>query len=334
MRASGACGLAIAAAMLTLACSNHIRFVEFETKNLSADVKELRYQVDEAPEMIEGPKIELNYYREELIESRIDLTLTKVEEFTPYGPARELYEVPLGLVSIPLTLGFNVIGVILPGYVSRSAVNKYTDWTFAAANPFLNVESTKRVGRREVDVVTRTAEVRENLVQKPLANWPVEIHFDNDEAVRMETDEEGRISFHLLEVGTSSLSAPPRKLTLSVGSHKTPGDPLRLEFYVDRDLSRRVYEASKLIPVVNSPLVSSSRLSRAVYALDQIGFKEYSLRMEDQIYERFASNEAFLSRFREILDKLCKGELQLGSPSWPVVVPPDEKPDAGPPLEN
>jgi hypothetical protein len=320
--------------MLLLGCANHVRFVEFEAKNLSADLKNLRYQVENAPEMIEGPKVELNYIKEERIESRTDLTLTEVEEYTPYGAAHELYEVPLGLVSVPLSLGFNVLGVVLPGYISRSAVDQYTDWTFAAVNPFLNTESASRVEHREIDVETRTVDVREDLVHNPLANWPVQVRFDDDQAVRLDTNEEGHLSFHLLELRTSELKAPPRKLTASVGSEKTPGDPLYVELYIDRTLARRVFEASKLIPIVNSTVVSSSRLSRAVYALDQIGFKEYSLRLEDQIFQRFATNEAFLSRFREILEKLYKGELKLGPTTWPIVVPPDEDPKGGPPLEN
>ena len=90
----------LALVLSTLACANHIRDVEFERKNLNADVKELRYEVEAVPEVIETPKVELRYVKEELIESRIDLTLTLVEEYTPYAVVYELYEVPLGLPSV------------------------------------------------------------------------------------------------------------------------------------------------------------------------------------------------------------------------------------------
>ena len=119
-----------------------------------------------------------------------------------------------------------------------------------------------------------------------------------------------------------------------MGSDKTPGEPLHVEIYIDRDLSRRIFEASKLIPDVKGAVVSSTGLSRSVYALDRIGFKEYSLRLEDQVFERFAANEDFLERFREVLDKLYKGELKTGPPSWQLVVPPDEIPKGAPPLAN
>ena len=324
----------LALVLSTLACANHIRDVEFESKNLNAEVKELHYEVEAVPEVIETPKVELRYVKEELIESRIDLTLTLVEEYTPYAVVYELYEVPLGALSVPLSLGLNVLGVLLPGVVSRSLVNDYTDWSFAAANPFLNVQSEARFERRELSSKTRTAESTQNLVQNPLANWPVLIRYDDHRPIRVNTDAEGRVAFHVLELRTSSLETPPRKINASVGSDKTPGAPLHVELFIDRELGRRVFEASKLIPDINNAVVSSTRLSRAVYALDQIGFKAYSLRLEDRIYQRFEGNPKFVDRFREVLDKLYKGELQTGPPTWPVVIPPDEGDPIAPPLSN
>jgi hypothetical protein len=317
-----------------LACANHLRYVEFENKTLNADVKDLRYMLEGSPELIELPKFELNFIKEERIESRTDIALTKVEEYTPYSFAHSLYEVPVGLVCIPAALALNVAGGLLPGVISREVVSGFTDWSFAAANPVMNAESYARFERREVTTVTRSADVRENLVQSPLADWPVLVRFEEDRAVRFTTDETGLLAVHVLELRMGALTAAPRKLTASIGSDKTPGAPLHVDLYIDRELGRRVFEASKLIPDINNAVVSSTRLSRAVFALDQIGFKEYSLRLEDRIYERFSGNVKFTDRFREVLDKLYKGEIQTGPPTWPVVIPPDEGARTAPPLSN
>ena len=302
-------GTAILAAT-GLSCANHIRYVEFEAKKLDAEVIEVRYHVDNPPKLLSSHTLRLSYEREERIETRTTLTLTKVEEFTPYSAPRELYEVPLGVASIPLALVVNVLGVVLPGVVSSTVVTRYTSWTFAAANPMLNVESKVRAERREISVETQTADARETVVRKALSDWPIAIRYDDRTRVELRTDPGGKLEFHVLEIPTASLEAPPRKLQASVLPGGEPGEPLDIMLYVDRSLGQRVMRAGPLLDVVNSQTVSSSRLSSAVYRLDQLGFKEYSLRLEDEIYRRFAANGAFLQRFRGALAKLYKGEIE------------------------
>ncbi|MFQ5513133.1 MAG: hypothetical protein ACE5FG_01750 [Myxococcota bacterium] len=300
--------------VMAAGCVNHIREVEFEAREREAEVKERRYEAGALPELLETARLELPLSQRERIETRIEITLTKVEEVTPYSAPRELYEIPLGLVSIPLSLATNLLGVILPGVVPGHVVSSYTAWSFAAANPALNTESPDRTAQREIAVETRQTDVRENIVEGPLGSWPVEVRYDAGAPVRLQTDSEGRLSFHVLEAGATGLSAVPRKLMLKVLSTDALAPPLELELYVDRGLARRIFTASRLLPVVEGETVSSNRLSQAVYALDRIGFKEYSLRLEDEIYARFEDSPAFLSRFRSTLGQLYSGELEPDVP--------------------
>jgi hypothetical protein len=103
-----------AIALLTAGCANHIR----NTEQLEPGTGNA---ADKTP-----PKM-----------LRYDVS-------TPYNPLREIYEIPFGIVGLVASLVLNIADVCVLGMIPNSFIEPITDWSAAAANPFMNTENESR----------------------------------------------------------------------------------------------------------------------------------------------------------------------------------------------
>jgi hypothetical protein len=95
----------------------------------------------------------------------------------------------------------------------------------------------------------------------------------------------------------------PRKLRVSLETDTAGGGPAH-EYFIRRDLARRLGLARRPMLIVGGMPDDPQALGDALYTLDRLGFPEYSVRLEDEIVSRNHRDEAFLQAFREALDAL------------------------------
>ena len=284
---------------LCTACANHVRFVDVKDDIRAKSVAESRVVIEPRADVLDTERVALRFAREDRVDARDRTTVTKIDEFTPYSVAHELYEVPVGLVSIPLSLVFNAVDGVLLGWVPNKLVDGYTYWTFAALNPFMNAESDARIDHREVGKVQKDGDAREELVSTPLRDVEVGVQLDELPPVRLRTDATGSVSIDLLELAAASYGSV-RKVTIAI-----PAADARPAFsqgmYVGRELSERLIAASTHVRTLEESSASASALAEAVQMLDRLGFRAQSLRLEDEVRARFTSRPQDLAEFRDAL---------------------------------
>src|SRR5262245_58021880 len=161
--------LASCALTAAAACANQVRFADTVSDREVRAVLETRYVVEPAQGTVDRTRLRLAFAREETIELRVEKTVTRTEELTPYQGVRELYEVPAGLVSVPLSLALNAADLALLGSLPSGFVYGFTSWSFAALNPFLNAESRGRIESRELSRGPGEIKRSQQTVRSPLA---------------------------------------------------------------------------------------------------------------------------------------------------------------------
>ena len=285
---------------LTTACANHVRFVDMKSDGREQKLAASRVVVAPQVEILDAERIALHFTREDRIESHSHTSVTKVDEYTPYSVVHELYEIPIGAVSVPISMVFNVVDCLLLGYVPNRLVDGYTYWTFAALNPIMNTESGSRVEQREVAAHSEDGAVSEEQIVAPLHEREVEVRLDQETPVSLRTDAMGDLQIDLLALTTESRNAA-HKLTVSLAASEDSGDATVRTFYVGRALSERLQTASESLRVLRDGSVSASALASAVQELDRLGFRAQSLRFEDEIRARLESSPVELAVFSAAL---------------------------------
>ena len=292
----GSASALLLTALVGAACANHVRTVQHDEDRERIVAVEARYELDTRVDVLRSPRVELAFSREETLESRVETTITTVDEVTPYSAVHELYEVPLGLVSVPLQLLGQLADVLVLGALPNEVVNGYSYWTFAALNPLLNVESEARVVRREVERSIRVAEPHRTVIRRPLADHPIELRLGSADPVTVQTDADGQAEVHLLDLAPARSGARPRQLEMTV-----PDSELSGTFFLDRRLTLRLSQAGPSLAVISDPDASADELARAVLTIDRLGFTRYSLQAEDLIHRRLFDDPELLAAFRRSL---------------------------------
>jgi hypothetical protein len=296
-------GLALAAGLSCApACANHVRYLDVQEDRVDTVLVDTEYEIEGGDSRLTSSRVRLAFFKIDHFEDRTEQTTLKFEEHTPYQAAREVWEVPAGLVSVPLSIGFNALRAVSLFYIPGEMVEDYTDWTYAALNPFVNVESSNRVVRERIAVTDVEKFSEQRRVRTPLAGARVAARYDQGAPAELVTDEEGIVSFHLLDAVSPSMGPRPRKLRVALEMGGRAG--AAHEYFIRRGLARRLGLARRPMLIVNGIPDDPEALGSALYSLDRLGFSEYSVRLEDEIVTRNQRDDAFLQAFREALDAL------------------------------
>jgi hypothetical protein len=292
----------LALMLVTVGCANHVRYLDVQKDHVDTVVLQTRYGVVGGDAAIKSPRLQLEFYRIDHFEDRTERTTIKYEEATPYLVWHELYEVPLGLVSVPLSIAFNALHVALLFYIPGDLVDGYTSWTFAALNPLMNAENPDRVARMPIEAADTRRLVEERQVRQPYAEAPVQARFDAGAETELVADGQGVLRLHLLDAVSTSMGPRPRRLIVELTPPADSG--LAQEFFVPRDLARRLGEARHPMLIVRGDRQDPRELGEAIYRLDRLGFVEYSVVLEDELLNRNVGDDRFVREFRDSLDAL------------------------------
>jgi hypothetical protein len=327
------------------ACANHIRFADVEGVSEHGVVLESRAELRDPPQPIAQSPLRLELIERERVLLRSEKHVAQAEFVTPYRPARELVEVPAGLVMLPLAVVRGAVDEFvflgrLPGHFW--GVQGYGSWPAAALNPLLNTEDPERELRRDLGTHTDLLWTREKPREIALANRIVALSFDGRREWLAETDANGVLELPLLTRASAlGLAQVPRRLTLLVrDAHGA--EQLRESLFVQRDLAERLQRALPLARLAERPDIPPVRLARVLTALDQLGFQPESARWLQLAEARLTPHPATLATLQRTLAAFAAAPPELAAllaglaphpdgpdtPDTPVPAAPPEETEA------
>ncbi len=289
-------------------CANQIRMEETDSEIPRQELIKQSFSVDRADELIESPQVKLRFSTVAVYNRKIEFVTIRTEEFTPYSGWREFYEVPAGLLTAGPAIVFKILDVLTLDFIPNEASNGFATWSFAALNPFLNAQSSNRSTTLVTEDITGETEVTTETLRVPLPNLPVHVRINGIPAEELRTNDEALLSFHLLDILPGRIEEAPRKLIVS-GPPGSAAAEMREEIFIDRNLGQNLVTASNYLVRYDATRYSLEYLANSIYTLDQLGFKAYSIRLEDRIIAQRGYDEEAIAKLKLQLGILYSGEV-------------------------
>jgi hypothetical protein len=289
-------------------CANHIRLEESDSEIPRNELVKQSFSIDGAGDLIESPQVNLHFSTVAVYNSKIEFVTIRTEEFTPYSGWREFYEVPAGLITAGPAIVFKLLDILTLDFIPNDASNGFANWSFAALNPFLNAQSEKRSTTLVTEEITGETEATVETLREPLANLPVHVRINGTPAEELRTNDEADLSFHLLEILPGRIEKAPRKLIVSGPPGSTAAE-MREEIFIGRELGQNLVTASNYLVRYDATRYSLEFLANSIYTLDQLGFKAFSLRLEDQAIAQRGYDEEAIAELKRQLEMLYSGNV-------------------------
>jgi len=227
--------LAAVALVAALGCANSLRTLEVEDGLERNEMTQTRFDIRAPEGPLRTSLVILEVDAEDVTVSSSARTVRMIEEVTPYQALRELYEVPGGLVALPLSFVWNALDMLLLGFIPNEVVEPFTHWTFAALNPVLNAESASRVERRDLGTRLLPGTNESQRTVRPAATQWIEVSLAGAPSVRLATDAHGRLSLFLDELPWPRDLGIPRSVVATVPT--ADGEGARAEIELDADFA-------------------------------------------------------------------------------------------------
>lgn len=217
------------------------------------------------------------------------------EVVTPYEGWREIYEVPAGLVLIPVSLCSHIISVFSFGVYPFSFSNEITDLAYSGVNPALNWESESRTEKRPLTSTEKLIDEQEEDKVTPI----------QDAAILVETGDFSR-KFTADKFGNVKLSfvALDRDNSLFRGDRVflfTVDDDTKVtrQLLISRDFANQLLRArATVMRYENAP--SGRGLAKAVKTLEDMKFTNLAYLLEKRELAKNKDNAAFITEFNNV----------------------------------
>ncbi|HTO68237.1 MAG TPA: hypothetical protein VMR31_00110 [Myxococcota bacterium] len=278
-----------------LGCANHVRFDDEVREYESREVTAAYTRIDAPAPVAASPALDLVVSIDETVRVRRRETLVHLDEETPWRAQNELWEVPAGLVAVPFFVGVKASNKLCLGLIPNDFIEGGLDWSFAALNPAMNVESPTRVRGVEVSRKTRELGSETDRATRPLAGVPVAVSLDRSSHATLPTDPDGRVRVDLLALLGVPVDPTPRSVRVEVAG-AAPRSGASLELPLSGRMRERLAAGARERAAALTPGASAERAARAVEALGALGFRDSALALERELRARQQADAAWLSR--------------------------------------
>ena len=192
--------LSLVAVIMLSSCNNFIRYSTLEDARIERSEPEIEYFFETGNQVATSTRVPIQLEKIETTDVNEFEDLTKREEFTPYSGLREFYEVPCGLIMLPIGIITNVLDVALVGMIPNKMSEGSLNVAFTGFNPFLNWESETRLEYKLVDNKERLVESRVDKTPKlPAKDVEIEIYAGDIKVGTMMTDSKGRANLSIVD---------------------------------------------------------------------------------------------------------------------------------------
>lgn len=261
--------------LLATGCANHVKQDVTSTENihrelLSETISITPLQNTVSPQnSLESSTVVLRY--DTTIQEQVTReNLTRVVDVsTPYSPARELYELPVGVVAIAGGIVINVLDSALLGLLPNFMTDAPLAVGFAGINPFMNIESKNRVVSKLVSSDTEVMDTKTEVTTTPLTGKTVTFA-SGDLNVTATTGEDGIVKAFIGPIITHAVTT----LTVAVESQEDKA----LELYLPRSLRKQAEEAQTIINKYQqdtAALANTEGLEQDLERLENLGYHGY-----------------------------------------------------------
>lgn len=217
------------------------------------------------------------------------------EIVTPYEGWREIYEIPAGLVLIPVSLCSHIISVFSFGVYPFSFSNEITDLAYSGVNPTLNWESESRTEKRPLTSTEKLVDEQEEDKVTPIQDATILVE-TGDFSRKFTADKFGNVKLSLVALEReNSLFRGDRVFLFTVDDDTK----VTRQLLISRDFANQLLRArATVMRYENAP--SGRGLSRAVKTLEDMKFTNLAYLLEKRELAKNRDNQAFLEEFNNV----------------------------------
>ncbi|MBA1247082.1 hypothetical protein [Pseudomonas luteola] len=283
-------------------CANHLPQRSEHEERVDRKLIEHSLQINAGEkEVLELPQRRIKVLDQHRYEVT-DFEVTRhYDRYTPYQPWRELYEVPLGAVTLVAGIGANILNVPLLGSLPESATHGLVVYGLDGLNPFMNVVSNGRSEQNLASIDEKQLDKRVEYTSLPWAERPVEVKAGKARHELL-TDQNGFLRLNLLEDPFAGHDISGiGKLDITVID---PEDQTKAErtLTVSRSLRSKLLEAHELI-YDDLEEDDVTRWVHRVKRLSELGLEEESSELEQNLIELTHNDPELQNEFVTALAK-------------------------------
>ncbi len=293
---------ALCGALLLSGCANQMSQRSEHEERIERKLLEHSLQIDVGePKVLELPQRRVRIHEQKNFEVTEFEVTRRYDRYTPYQAWREIYEIPLGAVTVIAGLGANVVNVFALGTLPDSVTRDWLSYGFAGLNPFMNVQSNGRAQQNLAGIDEVQKDKREEYTSLPWSERPVEVKAGKA-THELTTDRNGVLRLNLLDSPFSEQNLTHiGTLHLSVADED---NPVRADasLLISSTLRSKLLEAHDLIfddledDDVNQWVHRVKRLS-------ELGLEEEASELEQSLIELTRNDPELQEEFLHSLTK-------------------------------
>ncbi|MGE8408735.1 MAG: hypothetical protein ACN6QH_17015 [Pseudomonas sp.] len=293
---------ALCGALLLSGCANQMSQRSEHEERIERKLLEHSLQIDVGePKVLELPQRRVRIHEQKNFEVTEFEVTRRYDRYTPYQAWREIYEIPLGAVTVIAGLGANVVNVFALGTLPDSVTRDWLSYGFAGLNPFMNVQSNGRAQQNLAGIEEVQKDKREEYTSLPWGERPVEVKAGKA-THELTTDRNGVLRLNLLDSPFSEQNLTHiGTLHLSVADED---NPVRADasLLISSTLRSKLLEAHDLIfddledDDVNQWVHRVKRLS-------ELGLEEEASELEQSLIELTRNDPELQEEFLHSLTK-------------------------------
>ena len=289
--------LAVAAVFATLfsGCRNVVRGYDEIVDRIDRQVIGTKHAVlfsPEEPDGFEFSATAANVTKQKIKKYQV---FVRGELVTPYQGWRECYEVPCGLLLVPVSLCSHIISVFTFGVYPFSFSNHVTDLAYSGLNPCLNWESEDRLEKCPLESQDKLVDESEEDQVSPIPNAVIAVT-TGDQERKFQTDQFGAAKIRLVGLDRgNALFAGDRLFRFTVVGDAAP---VR-EWLISRQYANRLLQARAAI-LRYGAAPSGKALVQAVKKLESLKFTGLAYQLEHSELEKHRKDAAFIREFNDM----------------------------------
>ena len=216
---------------------------------------------------------------------------------TPYCWWREFYEVPCGLVLVPVSLCSHIISVFTFGVYPFSFSNQITDLAYSGLNPALNWESESRSVKKVTEAKEKMFDEQEEDKVIPIANAVIILQTGNLKR-SLQSDKFGEAKVVLVGLNKEdSVFIGDREFIFSIEGKKKMA-PRQL--LINRTFANKLLRARAAIQRYRFGRPTGKKLVQTVKTLEEMKFNRLAFQLEKQELTKHKNNRAFMAEFNKV----------------------------------
>ena len=293
---------ALCGALFLSGCANQMSQRSEHEERIERKLLAHSLQIDVGePKVLELPQRRVRIHEQKNFEVTEFEVTRRYDRYTPYQAWREIYEIPLGAVTVIAGLGANVVNVFALGTLPDSVTRDWLSYGFAGLNPFMNVQSNGRAQQNLAGIEEVQKDKREEYTSLPWGERPVEVKAGKA-THELTTDRNGVLRLNLLDSPFSEQNLTHiGTLHLSVADED---NPVRADasLLISSTLRSKLLEAHDLIfddledDDVNQWVHRVKRLS-------ELGLEEEASELEQSLIELTRNDPELQEEFLHSLTK-------------------------------